>query len=75
MVIGMVPFTLAFMAEVERELVQRATSVGEVTRSESGADGEKEEKRVKELVRRWARLNLVRAGLMGGAGAVGLLAL
>jgi len=73
MVIGMVPFTLAFMGSVEGELVQKAQRVGDV--KSSGGGGEKEEKRVRALVQGWARLNLVRAGLMGGAGVIGLLAL
>jgi len=77
MVIGMVPFTLAFMAGLEKELVQKAERVGDVKRSMGDAAGgdEKEEKRVRALVRKWGSLNLVRACLMGGAGVVGLLAL
>jgi len=76
MVIGMVPFTLAFMAGLEKELVQKAERVGDVKRSVSdAAGGEKEEKRVRALIEKWGGLNLVRACLMGGAGVVGLLAL
>lgn len=71
----MVPFTLAFMAGIEGELVQKAVRVGDVKRSVGGGDEEKEEKRVRALVRKWGRLNLVRAGLMGGAGVLGLLSL